>query len=166
MKTHDLILWRHAEAEDIGPEPSDASRRLTTRGLRQAERMATWLNRHLPAETSILVSPATRTRQTADALARPYQVETNLFTDCSANDYLTAACWQQVSTQTCTLVIGHQPTLGEVAALLMCGHPLPWSVKKGAIWWLRHQGVGQPARLVCVLDPQTLDSTYASHTHF
>lgn len=156
MKPHHLILWRHAEAEDIGPEPSDASRRLTARGLHQAERMASWLNRHLPADTRILVSPATRTRQTADALARPYQVEPTLFTDCSASDYLAAAGWQQAPTQTCTLLVGHQPTLGEVAALLMCGQAQPWSVKKGAIWWLRHEGPSRPARLVCLLDPKIL----------
>ena len=35
------------------------------------------------------------------------------------------------------LVVGHQPTLGQVAALVLTGQPLPWAVKKGAVWWLR-----------------------------
>jgi acetyl-CoA carboxylase alpha subunit len=35
------------------------------------------------------------------------------------------------------LVVGHQPTLGLAAALLMTELPQPWSVKKGAVWWLR-----------------------------
>ena len=34
--------------------------------------MAEWLNRFLPESTRILVSPALRTRQTADALERKY----------------------------------------------------------------------------------------------
>ena len=34
----DLILWRHCEAE---PGEPDLGRRLTSKGLKQAERMAT-----------------------------------------------------------------------------------------------------------------------------
>ena len=34
------------------------------------------------------------------------------------------------------LVVGHQPTLGEVAALLLSGKEASWSIKKGALWWL------------------------------
>ena len=33
------------------------------------------------------------------------------------------------------LLVGHQPWLGEVAALLMTGHANIWSIKKGAVWW-------------------------------
>jgi len=34
------------------------------------------------------------------------------------------------------LIVGHQPALGEAAALLMTGKPEYWSVRKGAVWWL------------------------------
>jgi len=61
----DLILWRHAEAE---PGEPDLGRRLTAKGIQQAERMGKWLDRHLPATTRILSSPADRTQQTARAL--------------------------------------------------------------------------------------------------
>ena len=37
----DLILWRHAEAE---PGEPDLGRRLTSKGLKQAERMGEWLD--------------------------------------------------------------------------------------------------------------------------
>ncbi|HEY5306925.1 MAG TPA: histidine phosphatase family protein, partial [Casimicrobiaceae bacterium] len=53
----DLILWRHAEAE---PGEPDLGRRLTAKGIKQAERMATWLEVHLPDTCRILVSPADR----------------------------------------------------------------------------------------------------------
>ena len=36
----DLLLWRHAEAED---GDDDMKRRLTERGLKQAQTMAAWI---------------------------------------------------------------------------------------------------------------------------
>ena len=69
----DLILWRHAHAEshpegDAGLQGDalDLKRRLTDKGERQAKRMADWLDRHLPANTLILVSPARRAQDTAN----------------------------------------------------------------------------------------------------
>jgi phosphohistidine phosphatase len=35
------------------------------------------------------------------------------------------------------LVIGHQPTLGLVAAHLLADAAQAWPIKKGAVWWLR-----------------------------
>ena len=61
----DLILWRHAEAEDGVP---DGARALTKKGLKQAAAIAAWLKPRLPDATRILVSPATRAQQTAAAL--------------------------------------------------------------------------------------------------
>ena len=58
----ELILWRHAEAEDGIP---DAKRPLTERGQKQARKMAKWLRKRLPEDTRIIVSPALRCRQTA-----------------------------------------------------------------------------------------------------
>jgi len=43
----DLILWRHAQAELLNPEINDSARRLTPKGLRQANKMAYWLNANL-----------------------------------------------------------------------------------------------------------------------
>lgn len=57
----DLILWRHAEAEDGDGNKPDAQRRLTARGEKQARDMAAWLNARLPKDTTVLVSPAIRT---------------------------------------------------------------------------------------------------------
>ena len=149
-----LILWRHAEAEDIAPDHSDVNRRLTDRGHKQAQKMGAWLDQQLPAETRILVSPAQRTRQTAEELGRKFDIEPRLFTDADVGRYLDASAWG--SADETRLLVGHQPTLGQLAALLMCGQPLPWSVKKGAIWWLAYEGARQPARLICMLDSKTL----------
>src|SRR5690606_26263369 len=88
-----LILWRHAEAEDIAPDHSDVNRRLTDRGHKQAQKMGAWLDQQLPAATRILVSPAQRTRQTADALGRKFEIEPRLFTDADVGRYLDASAW-------------------------------------------------------------------------
>lgn len=149
-----LILWRHAEAEDFAPDHRDENRRLTERGHKQAQKMGAWLDARLPDDTRILVSPAVRTRQTAEALGRKFEIEPRLFTDTDVGDHLQASGWNDSAAT--VLLVGHQPTLGQLAAQLMCGQPLPWSVKKGAIWWLAFEQANYPARLVCMLDSKTI----------
>ena len=61
----ELILWRHADAKDAAPGKPDAERGLTAKGIKQARRMADWLEKRLPAEARVLVSPARRAQQTA-----------------------------------------------------------------------------------------------------
>jgi phosphohistidine phosphatase len=41
----DLILWRHAEAQDESENGDDLQRSLTSRGEKQAARIAAWLDR-------------------------------------------------------------------------------------------------------------------------
>ena len=74
----DLILWRHAEAQEWTQGCDDMARRLTSRGEKQAARMAGWLDRQLPDNTRILVSPARRTEQTASALGRKFKIRPEL----------------------------------------------------------------------------------------
>ena len=129
----DLILWRHAEAEDGEDTTPDHKRRLTARGEMQAKKAARWLRQHLPRKRKILVSPAERTQQTAHALELPYEIEPHLGTGASAMDVLTVAGWPDQSGA--VLIIGHQPTLGRIAALLLGGQEADWSIKKGGVWW-------------------------------
>ncbi len=130
----DLILWRHAEAEAGEP---DLGRRLTSKGLKQAERMGAWLDRHLPDTTRILVSPADRTQQTALALQRKFRTVDELAPGASVAAVLSAANWPDG--HEAVLIVGHQPTLGAVAAFLLSGEDAWWSVKKGAVWWLANR---------------------------
>ena len=131
----DLILWRHAEACD--GDGDDLARTLTARGERQAARMAAWLNQQLPATTRILVSPAQRTQQTAAALERRFKIVDALSPGADPQQLLAAARWPDAKEP--VLVVGHQPTLGLVASLLIAGEAQPWAVKKGAAWWLRRR---------------------------
>ena len=132
--TMDLILWRHAEAVEPTLALADADRALTPKGHKQAERMARWLNLHLPRAT-VLASPALRTRQTADALGRKARTVDALAPGRGVDELLRAAGWPDAALP--VIVVGHQPTLGQVAAHLLTGEDMPWAVRKGAIWWLR-----------------------------
>lgn len=129
----DLILWRHAEAEEGGPDLPDEKRRLTPRGAKQAHDIARWLRSRLPKKTRILVSPATRTQQTAQALALPFELEPRIAVGADALDLVAAANWP--ANRNTVLLVGHQPSLGQTAALLMTGTESDWSIKKGGIWW-------------------------------
>ena len=129
----DLILWRHAEAEEASGGQPDAKRRLTARGEKQAHEVAKWLRAHLPKKTRILVSPAVRAQQTAHALALPFEVEPKIGPGADAAELLAAAQWPEHPGA--VLLIGHQPTLGRLAALLLSGVEADWSFKKAAVWW-------------------------------
>jgi phosphohistidine phosphatase len=128
--TMDLILWRHAEAEDGSP---DAKRKLTPRGRKQAKQIARWLKQRLPANARILVSPAVRAVQTAQTLELPYEEIGKLGTGASASSILGAAGWPGAGGT--IVIVGHQPTLGRAAALLLTGDAADWSMRKGALWW-------------------------------
>lgn len=142
----ELILWRHAEAEDEGPGKPDAARQLTTRGRQQAQRTARWLARHLPAHTEIIVSPATRTQQTVEPLGRRFRTEKSIASGASPEAVLEAAGWPNA--HHAVLIVGHQPTLGQVAALVLSGQVDCWTVGKGNVWWLASDDDGAWLRAV------------------
>lgn len=129
----DLILWRHAEAAD---GVDDRARPLTPKGERQAHAMAAWLRRRLPQEARVLASPTLRTRQTVEALGRAWQSAPALAPGASAAEVLAAVGWPQAGG--CVVVVGHQPTLGEVASrLLGAGQGL--NLRKGGVLWFEHR---------------------------
>ncbi|MBE0620453.1 MAG: histidine phosphatase family protein [Burkholderiales bacterium] len=132
--TAELLLWRHADAEDGIP---DSGRALTKKGLKQAKQVAQWLKPRLPAECTILVSPAKRAQQTAAALDLPYTTEKRIGVHASVTDIIAASDWPR--RKGAVLVVGHQPTLGQVAAQLLAGAPDDWTIKKGALWWFSNR---------------------------
>ncbi|MDR5820557.1 histidine phosphatase family protein [Caballeronia sp. LZ043] len=150
-----LILWRHAEAEDQAP--SDLARQLTSRGRKQAQGVARWLKARVGDDAILLASPATRTIQTAEAFGDRYRVVDALAPGNSAQAALDAAGWPDGIGET-VVVIGHQPTLGRLAALLMTGTETEWSVKKSGVWWFQSRtraGDGQTV-LRAVINPDLL----------
>lgn len=129
----DLILWRHAEAADPEPGQLDMQRALTSKGQKQARRMAEWLNSQLPDSCKVLVSPAVRTLQTAEPLGRKFKVQAEIGPGADPREVLRVANWPNAREP--VLVVGHQPTLGQVAALLLARDAQYLEIKKAAAWW-------------------------------
>jgi phosphohistidine phosphatase len=150
-----LILWRHAEAEDTAA--NDLARQLTARGRKQAQASAKWLRARLPDDAVILASPATRTVQTAESLTDQYRVVREIAPDASATDVLKAAGWPDGIAPT-VVIVGHQPTLGHVVARLLADSGASWSIKKSAIWWIesRTRGNEGQAVLCAAISPDLL----------
>lgn len=152
----DLVLWRHAEAQEGRAGCNDLERSLTLRGEKQAARMAAWLDRQLPDGARILVSPARRAEQTALALGRKYKLRTEIGPDGSADQLLELVGWPSVRVP--TLVVGHQPILGQVAARLLGMPAEACPIRKGAVWWLRRRerDGGAQTVLLTVQSPDVL----------
>ena len=139
----DLILWRHAEAEDGQP---DLERRLTAKGHKHAARVAEWLLQRLPAKFLLLSSPALRAQATAEALGVPVRTVDALAPGADVRAVLEAAGWPD--RKSAVVVVGHQPDLGRVAAFLISGAEGSWSVKKGGLWWLTDRAREEGAQVV------------------
>lgn len=127
MTARTLVLLRHAKAETPGDHP-DVERRLTKRGQADSAAAGTWMAAQGLRPDVVLCSPTTRTRQTwhgvamamaeADPAAPSPEVryEPGLYTGGRTEviDLL-----RDVPDGTGTvLVVGHNPTMSEVSALL------------------------------------------------
>ena len=144
-----LILWRHAEACD---GPDDHSRELTEKGRRQATKMASFLREHLPANTRVLASPAVRTQQTAAALTDEFTTVPTIAPGASAHAVLQAVRWPRADET--VLVVGHQPTLGAVAAQLLGCDTESLRIKKGGLWWINYREDTSELTLRLVITPE------------
>jgi phosphohistidine phosphatase len=142
----DLILWRHAEAFEMREVEDDLARALTPKGERQAQRMADWLGQRLAHSTRVLVSPALRCQQTVKALDRKFKTLIELGPGGNGEALLKAARWPDANEP--VLIVGHQPTLGLVASYLLADLPQPWTIKKGAAWWIRGRNREDTAQVI------------------
>ena len=146
------MLFR-SEAE-IG-EPDDG-RNLTGKGIRQAIKMAEWLDRILPSGCKVLASPTTRTRQTVETLGRKFKLHPGLAQDATVASLLKAANWPDHREP--VVLVGHQPSLGRLAAFLISGVEHDWSIRKGNVWWIaqRDRGDVRSTYLRAVMTPDLL----------
>lgn len=136
----DLILWRHAEAEPHvaeGDQAGDLKRALTPKGKRHAARVGAWLHRQLPDDVRVLSSPARRCVQTVEALGRNYKLVDALAPDSNAEAILEAAGWPDHRQP--ALIVGHQPLLGQIASLVLCGGMQDWRIRKAGVFWITHK---------------------------
>ena len=132
-----LYLVRHAVAEERGPDwPDDALRPLTDDGAKKWRKQAAGLVAIDARPDLILTSPFTRARQTADLLAAawskaPKVVELPaLQPGVKPRDVLKAL--EPQGRHASFALVGHEPGLGELAALLV-GFKTPPEFKKGGV---------------------------------
>ena len=130
----DLILWRHADAEEGVP---DLARKLTAKGHRQAGHVATWLLQRLPSKFAVFASPAERAQQTARALDVPFRTVEKLAPGAPVAEILETADWPE--RKGAVIIVGHQPDLGRTAAWLVGGKPADLTIKKGGLWWITNR---------------------------
>ena len=149
----DLVLWRHAEAEEGG---TDLARELTLKGQKQAARMAEWLLHRLPARFALISSPAARAQQTAQALGIPVKTAKDIAPGAAVSAILKAAGWPDYKGT--VVMVGHQPDLGHAAAFLVSGSQGWVSIRKGGLWWLTDRVRGEAAQVVvrAVVSPDLL----------
>src|ERR1043166_2390046 len=122
----DLILWRHAEAEEGEPA---LARELTPKGEKQAQRIAQWLLQRLPAKFILLSSPAARAQQTAEALGVPVKTVKDIAPGAAVSAILKAANWPEQ--KGAVVLVGHQPDLGHAAAMSLTGGQTQVSITQG-----------------------------------
>ena len=149
----DLILWRHAEAEEGA---NDLARELTPKGQKQAARVAEWLLHRLPSRFALISSPAARAQQTAQALGIPLKTAKDLAPGAAVSAILKAAGWPD--NKGTVVMVGHQPDLGQAAAFLISGSQGRVSIKKGGLWWLSDRVRDEEAQVVvrAVVSPDLL----------
>ena len=152
----DLILWRHAEAEEPEHGGDDLARSLTGRGEKHATRMAAWLDQHLADGTRVLSSPALRCEQTAQRLGRKYKLLNELAPGGTIEAMLDVAHWPAARQP--VVIVGHQPQLGQMVSHLLRIDGGSCAFRKGSIWWLRTRERDGHAQTVvwAVLTPELI----------
>ncbi len=127
-----LVLVRHADAEDSSPG-GDLGRPLTATGRRQAEDTARWLATAVkPLPTQIRASPATRTTQTAELLVATWKAGAIAPSDALRPGRTASEAEPVARAHESQVLVGHQPTLGELAAVLLGRPALPFAFERGA----------------------------------
>ena len=73
----------------------------------------------------------------ADALKLPFETNRKIGPEACVSELIAASGWPQA--KGAVLIVGHQPSLGRMASLLLAGQEAEWSIKKGALWWLTNR---------------------------
>jgi len=119
----DVFLIRHAEAIDETLELRDPMRHLTAAGRTQAKSLGDRLRWHDCTPTHIWTSPLVRAVQTAElvvtglASATAVEVVPALAPGESARTVLAAV--QALAADACVLLVGHEPGISGIGALLL-----------------------------------------------
>ncbi|MCX7866930.1 MAG: phosphohistidine phosphatase SixA [Limisphaera sp.] len=163
-----LYLLRHAEAVDATETASgkDEDRALTPRGRRRARALAHALRQRGIQCDLVWTSPLVRARQTADILARGLRLgRAPVVVESLAPDqpprHLVAELQALRPLPDAMMLVGHEPFLSRLAALLCTGDPdgLDLTLKKCGLCRLELDSVraGRCATLEWLISPRWFD---------
>lgn len=133
----DLYLLRHGIAEEAGPGQNDWNRVLTDEGKRKLRQV---LHAALDAKVApslILASPLKRTLQTAEIARDVLKAKIDIVPTPALQPGTTVEkVWDEVRLYKdlpALLIVGHNPTFGELAGYLLGSPSLQVDFKKGAL---------------------------------
>jgi phosphohistidine phosphatase len=139
-----LVLIRHARAEERVLFKRDRTRALTQDGQRRMRKAARGLHALLPGLTQIATSPLLRARQTAEIVAAVYTgIDTVSLPALSPGVAPRAVlAWLRAQPVDATLaLVGHEPDLGLLAGWLLTGKNSGFvQFKKGAAALIEFSG--------------------------
>ncbi len=146
-----MKLWilRHARAEAHSPTGRDRDRELSQRGISACRFLNQWLNDSgLDLPATARVSPARRTRQTADRVLAnlPVEIELDEVLWLASTDDLLDQVKLAQDRSADLMLIGHNPGLEDLIARLGAALPVP-GLKPGTLVILDLTGPG-PARII------------------
>lgn len=119
-----LYLVQHGDAQ---PEAVSAERELTPQGRLDVERLADFLGGHGVRAARVYHSGKTRARQTAEILAARLapEVTAEVFAGINPNDPVVPLAERVRGWTEDTVLAGHLPFVGRMAALLVTGREEP-----------------------------------------
>ncbi|TAN02765.1 MAG: histidine phosphatase family protein [Rhodanobacteraceae bacterium] len=120
----ELLLLRHAEAMQAGPDGRDVERPLSVHGEAQARAVGAWLAAQGAAPDAVLCSPARRAQMTADAVCRALRIHPPRFLPAvyqATPGELLALVETHAADARQVLLVGHNPGLEQLLALLTEG---------------------------------------------
>lgn len=147
-----ILLVRHAIAEDLSSSGRDFDRALTPEGRERMERAARGLAALDVKPTALLASPLVRARQTAEILGRALDAKPGTWEAlaCGVDHEGVSAELDERYPVGTILLVGHEPDLGELLSLWLCGDPRRMAVhfRKGAVACVTAGGLPPSGRAV------------------
>lgn len=144
----EIILLRHAHADNAASAANDADRALSPRGITEARDAGHWLREHAALPATVLCSPARRARQTLqEALGDvPAQPEQRIY-DATAGEL--ASLIDDHADTARLMLVGHNPGFETLVALLATGQSGDFrGIAPGGIAWLELDGLAEPGSAV------------------
>ncbi len=120
----EILLLRHAEAMNAGPDGRDMERPLSVHGESQAHAAGDWLAAHGAEPDAVLCSPARRAQMTADAVCQILHLRAPRFLpaiyEATPGELLALVERHAVDAKQ-VLLVGHNPGIEQLLALLTEG---------------------------------------------